>query len=615
MVKEDVKEPHPLLGQARRAPASAGVYQFADARGRVLYVGKAKHLRKRVLSYFAKVPLARTAAMLGRARKLDFVVTRTEVEALILENRLIKRHRPRYNITLRDDKTYPYVKVTTGEEWPRALLTRRVADDRHAYFGPYLGHGMAARVMELIRTKTQLRTCSITIDGTLARPCLYHDMGACLGPCVAGLTTAEAYGEAVQEVELLLAGRHQEVRPRLEKQMWLAAGREEYERAGRYRDLLRALDELERGQHVELPGKGAVDVIGVEGDGRDATVAVLVYRDGKLVDKREFHWEGLDAPADESLLEAFLPQYYEANPAVPPVVELPLALAGAGLLSEFLRGTRGAPVRLTAPRRGVRARVVALAQENAREAFRLRFRHPRREGERLAELVRRALDLPRPVVRLECFDISHLGGEAQVASLVVWESGALRKGEYRSFNVRGGQGADDPAAIAEAVHRRYRRRQAEAAALPDLVLVDGGALQVAAARRALDELGCPLPVVGLAKRLEAIHVAGRRTALVLEPHDEVRLLLQRVRDEAHRFAVTRHRRRRRARRLATQLLAVPGIGPQRARALLAALGSLDGVRAASREQLAEIVATKAVAALWQALHGSPVAFDGEPESR
>ena len=591
------------------------MYRFSDGRGRVLYVGKAKHLRKRVLSYFVKTPLPRTAAMLARARKLEFLVTSTEVEALILENRLIKRHRPRYNITLRDDKTYPYVKVTTAEAWPRALLTRRVADDGHSYFGPYLGHGMATRVMELIRTKTQLRTCAIVIDGTLPRPCLYHDMGACLGPCVSGLTTPEAYAEVVQEVELLLAGRHQELRPRLERQMWLAAGREEYERAGRYRDLLRALDELERGQHVELPGKGAVDVVGVEGDGRDATVAVLVYRDGKLVDKREFHWEGLEAAADGELLEAFLAQYYEANPAVPPVIELPVPLPGAALLAQFLRERRGGAVRLAVPRRGVRARVVALAQENAREAFRLRFRHPRREGERVAELVGRTLALGAPATRIECFDISHLGGEAQVASLVVWDGGALRKSEYRSFNVRAGQGADDPAAIGEAVGRRYRRRLAEGARLPDLVMVDGGLGQVAAARAALRDLGSDAPVIGLAKRLEAIHVEGKVAPLLLEPHDEVRLLLQRVRDEAHRFAVTRHRRRRSARRLATELLAVPGIGPARARALLTELGSVDAVRAATPEQLAAVVGAKAAAALWRALHDSAPGFDGAAESR
>ena len=598
---------HPLLERAQQAPEAPGVYQFQDARGRVLYVGKAKQLRRRVLSYFSRQLEPRLAGMLTRARRLEFVVTATEVEALILENRLIKRHRPRYNVLLRDDKTYPYVKLTTGEPWPRALLTRRIVDDGHSYFGPYLGHGMAARVMDLIRTRTQMRTCTIEIDGTLARPCLYYDMGACLGPCVAGLTTREEYARAVEEVTLLLEGRHGELKPRLDEQMWRAADAGEYERAARYRDLLRALDELSQGQNVEIAGSGSVDVVGVEGDGRDASVVVLIYRDGKLVDKREFHWEALEGPADAGFLSSFLGQFYEANPAVPERVEVPFAPEDAAALAGFLKRQRGAAVRLVVPRRGQRARVLALAQENAREAFRIRFRHPRREAERVGEEIAGALGLSGPVTRVECFDISHIQGEAQVASLVVWERGRMRKAEYRSFNVRAGVGADDPAAIAEAVERRYRRRRAEGAPLPDLVLIDGGRPQLDAALRALAAAGCDLAAAALAKRLEEVYLPGRPRPLLLEPHDSVRLLLQRVRDEAHRFALTRHRRRRSARRLATQLVAVPGIGPTRARRLLSRFGSVDGVRAAEREALVEVVGRRAATDLWQALHPEPSA--------
>lgn len=596
---------HPLLERAQQAPEAPGVYQFQDARGRVLYVGKAKQLRRRVLSYFSSELEPRLAGMLVRARSLDFLVTATEVEALILENRFIKRHRPRYNVLLRDDKTYPYVKLTTGEDWPRALLTRRILDDGHAYFGPYLGHGMAARVMDLIRTRTQVRTCSIEIDGTLPRPCLYYDMGACLGPCVAGLTTPEEYGRAVEEVVLLLEGRHQELKPRLETQMWRASEHHEYERAARYRDLLRALDELARCQDVEIAGSGSVDVVGVEGDGRDASIVVLIYRDGKLVDKREFHWEGLDAQADASFLAAFLGQFYEANPAVPERVEVPFSPEDADALVGFLKRQRGAAVRLLEPRRGQRARVLALAQENAREAFRLRFRHPLREAERVGEEIASVLGLPKPAARLECFDISHLQGEAQVASLVVWERGRMRKGEYRSFNVRSGKGADDPAAVGEAVERRYRRRLAEGAPLPDLVLVDGGPTQLDAAVRGIASAGCRLQAAALAKRLEEIYLPGRSRPLLLEPNHPVRLLLQRVRDEAHRFAVTRHRRRRSARRLATQLVAVPGIGPKRAHRLLVRFGSVDGVRAADLEALEAVIGRKVAADLWRSLHAAP----------
>jgi excinuclease ABC subunit C len=598
-----VHDGHPLLERAQQAPELPGVYQFQDARGKVLYVGKAKHLRRRVLSYFGKQHGNRIAAMLHRARALEFVVTATEVEALILENRLIKQHRPRYNILLRDDKTYPYIKLTTGEPWPRALSTRRILDDGHRYFGPFLGNQMAARVMDMIRTRTQVRTCSIEIDGTLPRPCLYHAMGACLAPCVAGMTTAAEYAQAVEEVALLLEGRHQELRPRLEAQMWRAAEACEYERAARYRDLLRALEELARGQHVELAGSGSVDVVGVAGDGRDATTVVLVYRDGKLVDKREYHWEGLDAAPDEAFMASFLAQYYEANPAVPERIELPLVPEDGAALQQFLRAQRRGPVRLAFPRRGTRARVIELAEENAREAFRLRFRHPRRDAERLSEAVASTLGLALPVRRIECFDIAHLQGEAQVASLVVWENGAMRKSEYRSFNVRvDAVHADDPAALAEAVGRRYRRRIAEGSALPDLVLIDGGETQRAAAATALAGLGADLPVIALAKRLEEVYLPGRNRPLQLEPHHAVRLLLERIRDEAHRFAVTRHRRKRRARRLATQLLAIPGIGPKRARTLLQRFGSLDGVRSADEQAIAVVIGPRAAASVWQSLH-------------
>jgi excinuclease ABC subunit C len=279
------------------------------------------------------------------------------------------------------------------------------------------------------------------------------------------------------------------------------------------------------------------------------------------------------------------------------------------VLAGFLRQQRGAAIKLHSPRRGTRARVLDLALDNAREAFRLRFRHPRREAERVGEELAEALDLPRPVARIECFDISHLQGEAQVASLVVWERGRLRKGEYRSFNVRAGAGADDPAAIGEAVTRRYRRRLAEGAPLPDLVLIDGGGTQLSAARHALAEVGCSVPAAALAKRLEEVYLPGRQRPLLLEANHPARLLLQRVRDEAHRFAVTRHRRRRRARRMATQLLAVPGIGPQRARRLLEEFGSVDGVRSAARGALAKVVGAKAAASLHRNLHESPDAAE------
>lgn len=593
---------HPLRERAGQAPELPGVYQFLDARGRVLYVGKARNLRRRVISYFSRHDSPKTTRMLAHARRLEFVVTATEVEALILENRLIKAHRPRYNVVFRDDKTYPYICVTVGETWPRAFITRRVRQDGHQYFGPFLGKGLAGRLMELLRLRTQVRTCAIQVDGSLERPCLYHGMGACLAPCVAGLTTRESYSRAVEEVVMLLQGRHRELRPRLLEQMWAASEVGEYERAARYRDLMQALEELARGQHVELAGTGSVDVIGMAGDGRDATVVVLPYRDGRLVDKREFHWEGLGEPADQALLAAFLPQFYEANPAVPARIEVPAAPGDEPLITAFLRGKRGGPVRVTVPRRGERVKVMALAQENARQAFRLRFRQPRREAERVAALVGATLGLEGTVRRIECFDVSHTVGEDQVASLVVWEAGAMRRSEYRSFNVRSEQGSDDAEAIAEAVSRRYRRRLADGGVLPDLVVVDGGAVQQRAAERELTAMAMRVPVVGLAKKLEELHLPGRANALSLPSHHEVRLLLQSIRDEAHRSAITRHRRRRRRRRLATELLALPGVGPKRARALLRLFGSVDGVRAADREELTAALGKMLGERVWKFMH-------------
>lgn len=593
---------HPLRERARQAPESPGVYQFLDQRGRVLYVGKARNLRRRVLSYFSRQDSPKSVHMLGRARRLEFVVTATEVEALILENRLIKQHRPRYNVVFRDDKTYPYICLTVSEPWPRALITRRIRPDGNRYFGPFLGKGLAGRLMEMIRLRTQVRTCAIAVDGSLPRPCLYHGMGACLAPCVAGLTSRDAYSRAVEEVTLLLEGRHQELRPRLTEQMWAAADTGEYERAARYRDLLDALEELARGQHVEMTGSGSVDVFGMAGDGRDATVVVLPYRDGRLVDKREVHWEGIGQPADGTLLAAFLPQFYETNPAVPARIEVPVPIADKPLITAFLSRQRGGAVRISVARRGERVQVLALAQENARQAFRLRFRQPRREADRLGRLLAETLGLVGPVRRIECFDVSHTVGEAQVASVVVWEAGSMRRGEYRSFNVRVGQGADDAAAIGEAVLRRYRRRVGEGDPLPDLVLVDGGAVQRAAADRCLAQLGLNIPVVALAKKLEALYLPNTADPILLPSYNEIRLLLQSVRDEAHRSAVTRHRRRRRQRRLATELLAIPGIGPRRAQSLLRRFGSVDGLRMAARESLEEFLGPKLGAGVWRQLH-------------
>ncbi|MCU0234564.1 MAG: excinuclease ABC subunit UvrC [Thermoanaerobaculales bacterium] len=600
-----MSEAHPLLERAREAPERPGVYRFQDRSGKDLYVGKAKDLRRRVLSYFGRHDLPeRTATMLGRARRLDFTVTATEVEAFILENTLIKRLRPRFNIMLRDDKTYPYLRLTTGEAWPRVELTRQVRDDGHSYFGPFMGQHMARRLMELARTSFQVRTCQLEIDGSLARPCLYFHMRACLGPCVDGLTTPDAYAEAVDELRLFLEGRHRQLLPRLERSMWSASEREDFELAAKYRDLIGVVKRLGERQDVERPGRGDTDAVAAWSDGEHATVCVLPYRAGRMVDKREFHFEGVGDIALSELLVTFLAQYYEANPALPRRLETAQALEADDreMLGALLRHSSGRAVALTTPRRGPRARRVELARENARAAFDLRFRAPRSQAQHLARRLGEALGLAGPVARIECFDVSHSGGKETTASCVVWLDGRLERRLYRSFNIRSVEGIDDFAAIAEAVGRRYRRLRDEQGQLPDLVLIDGGVGQLNAAMAALDALDLELPLAALAKREEEVWLPAAAEPLRLDPSDPAHLVLREVRDEAHRFALKRHRGRRGRRTLSSQLLSVPGIGPGRTRALLKRFGSVRGVQQASLAELLRALGPRLGRQVWNHLH-------------
>jgi len=605
-------EKHPLLERAHEAPESPGVYQWADNHGKVLYVGKARNLRRRVLSYFGRSDLPeRTQAMVARARKLDYTVTASEVEAFILENTLIKRLRPRFNVLLRDDKTYPYLKLTTGEEWPRVLFTRTVRNDGHTYFGPFMGQRMARRLMDLARTRFQVRTCHIEIDGKLPRPCLYYHMKACLGPCVDGLTDADAYAGAVEELKLFLGGRHRELLPRLETSMWAASEGENFELASRYRDLIAVVRRLGEPQDVEQPGRGDADVFAAFTDGEHATVCVLPYREGKLVDKREFHFEGVGDVGMAELLTSFTAQYYEANPAIPRTVETSVDLDedDRELLRSWLVHRREGAVNVAAPKRGPRARRVSLASDNARAAFELRFRAPRSQAQHLARRLGEALGLDNPVQHIECFDISHTGGKDTTASCVVWRQGRMDKRSYRSFHIRSVDGVDDFASMSEAVTRRYRRLRDEGAEMPDLVLIDGGVGQLNAAMAAVDSLGLVLPMAGLAKREEEIWLPGASESLRLDPSDPAHLVLRQARDEAHRFAVSRHRKRRSKRTLATELINVPGIGPGRAKALLQKFGSVRGVQKATVEELQRAMGPRLGRHLWQHLHAGEGVLD------
>ncbi len=604
---------HPLLERAREAPEKPGVYRFQDGLGKDLYVGKARDLRRRVLSYFGRHDLPeRTRTMLARARQLDFTVTASEAEAFILENNLIKRLRPRFNINLRDDKTYPYLRLTSGEAWPKVELTRRVRDDGHLYFGPFMGQHMARRLMELARTSFQVRTCQIEIDGSLPRPCLYYHMRACLGPCVDGLTTPEDYAGAVDELRLFLEGRHRQLMPRLERNMWAASEREDFELAARYRDLIAIVKRLGERQDVERPGRGDSDAVAVWSDGEHASVCVLPYREGRLVDKREFHFEGVGEVEAADLLTSFLAQYYEANPALPARIDLQHDLDedDREMLRAYLRHLGERAVTIARPQRGARARRVELAHENVRAAFELRFRAPRSQAAHLTRRLGEALALPGPVRHLECFDVSHTGGRETTASCVVWRDGRMNRRQYRSFHIRGVEGVDDFAAIAEAVGRRYRRLRDEQQPMPDLVLIDGGVGQLNAATAALDALGLDLPLASLAKREELVWLPTASEPLRLDASDPAHLVLREARDEAHRFAVGRHRARRGKRTLASQLLAVPGIGPGRARSLLQRFGSVRAVQQASVDELQHTLGPRLGRHLWNHLHAGEPSADG-----
>jgi excinuclease ABC subunit C len=579
-------------------PDAPGIYLFRNARNKILYVGKALSLKKRVSSYFHKAGVSKTQALMAEQASLETIVTRTELEALLLENQLIKKHHPRYNICLRDDKTYPYIKVTTGEPWPRALVTRRVLDDGHSYFGPYWG-GLVRRTMKMITKHFQIRTCRIEIDGRLPRPCLYYDMHACLGPCVAGLTTKERYDEAVADVILFLQGKNVELKKSLKEKMEEAAAAENFEMAAAYRDSLRTVEEVAEGQVVQRMTGEDADAWGYHEEDGDVAVQVLIVRGGTILDRREYFFEGSGAADPGEFLEALLPQFYDKTSFLPDEVHVPADLPGRRLIEEYLSARKGSHVTVRRPQRGPARERLEMADANARSRHAARFRRLRTEEEEAAARLSKHLGLGLPARRIEGFDISHTQGTNSYASLVVFEAGRPRKAEYRLFKIESQAllAPDDFASMAEAVRRRYSRLQEEGKPLPDLVLVDGGAGQLSAALTALDRLGISLPAAGLAKKEEEIFVPGRREPLRLPRRDPALKLVQRIRDEAHRFAITRHRKARGRQALRSGLLEIPGVGPARARALLRHFGSVERLRGAEREAVSQVVGPKAADAV------------------
>jgi excinuclease ABC subunit C len=590
-----------LLQRIRELPDRPGIYVFKDAAGKALYVGKAKSLRKRVVNYLGEDLDSRLLAMRGEAVDVDFVLTDSEAEALLLENNWIKQRKPRFNIRLKDDKTYPYLKLTLADGYPRLAFTRRIRDDGAEYYGPYLPAGWARKAIKLVQKLFRVRVCDIPIDGSLPRPCLYYDMHRCLGPCVAGLTTKADYDAAVEEARLFLAGRNEQLLRRLRQEMHEASEALEFERAARLRDAMAEVEGISQRRKLSSEESEDVDVYGLHLAGGNATVVIFVMRGGQILDRRELFFEGEAQVAPDRLLSELLPQVYARTTFIPKEIHLPLPVEGDEALAEWLSERKGERVYLRLPARGPKAERVKLAMRNAEMAHRRRFRSEGPAAEAVAALCRH-LDLPDPPRRIEGFDISSFQGAEMVASLVVWEEGRMRKGEYRSFNIRALPGQDDFAAMRQAVERRYRRQLEETGAMPDLILIDGGRGQLNAALGALAELGVEeTPVVGLAKQEEEIYLPALPEPLRLPRSDAGLRLLQQVRDEAHRFAVSRHRARRSRGTLRSRLDDLQGIGPRRRKLLLQRFGSVAGVRAASREELRAALGAATGDKVWQQL--------------
>lgn len=584
-----------LLEKIRRLPESPGCYLYRDRAGEVIYVGKAKNLRHRVRQYFysSRGQDVKTSELVAQIADLEFIVTDSEIEALILESHLIKQYQPRFNALLKDDKHYPHLKLTLNEPFPRVLKVRRIERDGALYFGPYLPASLADELLDLIQREFRLRPCSDEVFHAYrrkGRPCLQYEIKRCLGPCVEGLFGRQQYWEAVQDVRLFLEGKRSDLLRSLRERMEEAARELRFEAAARYRDLLRAVERLSEGQKMALTTEVDADIFGLHTDGQRVTLCLFTMRQGKVIGKRDFHWEEIPPGGLGRFLAQVLVQYYAEGAYVPAEVVLPCALEERELIEKWLSASKGKPVRVHEPRRGTKRDLVALASQNARFAFQERFRVLRPSTSEVLQELARVLRLPRLPERIEAFDVSHWQGTEMVASLVVCQGGTMCKSEYRHYVVRTAREGDDYGALREVVSRRYARCLRESRPLPDLVLIDGGKGQLRAAQEALRELNLTdLPIAALAKREELLYIPGEKRPLVLDRHSPALHLIQAIRDEAHRFAVTFHHRRRQQRDFSSELLAIPGIGPKRKELLLRNLGSLERIRQATVEELRPFV--------------------------
>jgi len=605
--------------QLKGLPAKPGVYLFRDEGDDVLYVGKAKSLRPRVRSYFQARGDARpgTGQLRDRIRRIEVIVTGTEVEALHLEQNLVKRHRPPFNVRLRDDKSFPYIAVTVEDEYPRVMFTR----ERHRrgvwYFGPYANAKKVRETLDVLNRVFRFRPCEGPKPGRHSGiPCLDFHIDRCTAPCV-GYVSKDEYRGIIDGVIEFLSGETRPILRELERKMREAAADERFEEAARYRNRLRSVEHLAERQAADKAAVGTIDVIGIAVAGERAAVQVFPLRGGKMVDRHSFHLENVAGQSLDDLLEAFVLEYYGSAPAVPPQLVVPVGVEDTSALAEFLSERRGSRVEVRVPERGEKRRLAQLAGENAAVALAtdraVSEQRRLRRVEALEEL-REALNLESLPVRIECFDISTIQGESVVGSMVVFQDAVAKKTHYRKFVVRSLDGQDDFAAMAEVVSRRFARLSVPItaddydegfAAVPNLVVIDGGRGQLSAALAAMQRFDLPrVAVISLAKRIEEVFVPGQSRPILLEPHDPGLQLLQRVRDEAHRFAIGFHRQRRDAKSFGSIFDELPGVGPARRRALLRHFGSAEGVAAATPEELEGVpgLPAKTARAIYAQLH-------------
>ena len=597
-----------------RLPDRPGVYVYRDGKAQVLYVGKAASLRSRVRSYFqeSRPHDPKTDALVRQIRDLEYIVTDNELEALMLEANLVRRHRPRYNIILRDDKHYPFLKLTMKEAFPRLLVARRVQDDGAAYYGPFYPATAMRETLRLTRQLFPLRTCSITIDGSLERPCIQYAIHRCNAPCT-GWETREGYAKTVRDVMRFLEGKDEDLALRLTKEMETAAAEMKFERAAVLRDQIQSLNKVRERQKIISTDEVDQDVIGVVRQGSDACVELFFVRRGRLVGQEPFFFDKVAGWSDGEILSAFVRQFY--GKAVTPAPELLVSeeLPEAMLIGEWLGGLAGRRVQIQVPQRGGRREFVAMAEENAALALQNHLLSRDDRQQVVLEELRRALNLAARPNRIEGYDISNIQGTEQVGSMVVWENGAMKKDDYKRFRIRGVSGADDFASLGEVLTRRFARALEQGTALPDLVLIDGGRGQLNVGLKVLQDLGLDyLPVASLAKRQEEVYVGESLHPLVLDPTSPALHTLQKIRDEAHRFAITYHKKLRAKRTLQSVLDTIPGVGPTIRTSLLKTLGSARRVRDSSVAELAAV--PKVTPRLAQKIydHFHP---DGAPEPR